>query len=240
MAKSDLRTTPQQVRSAETIKGILDAAELTFAEKGVDNATTSDIAAAAHISVGRVYYWFSSKEAIIEALGDRSAELLTEFFESVITTRDQHARFSSTERILRGIVEAARNHPSIALVLQGRSRGMAENQARLRTQIVAGSTRTYMAQFPGTSEAEARLVASTTYSLAAGAIGELIAEDGDDLLREIVYATSAYLSCRFPPEGLEIGEVVASARPGLYPGTLPSGPVQPVTFPERRADVGDH
>lgn len=232
MAKSDLRTTPQQGRSAETIRSILDAAEEVFADKGVDNATTSDIAEAAHISVGRVYYWFSSKDSIIEALGDRSAELLESFYGSVMTTREQHARFSSTERILRGIVELARANPSVALVLDGRSRGMAHNQARIRASIVGGSARVYAAQFPGTSEAEARLVAETTYSLASGAIVQLIEEDGDDLLREIVYATSAYLSCRFPPDDADISDFVASARPGTYPGTMGDGPVRPVTYPE--------
>ena len=89
-----------------------------------------------------------------------------------------------------------------------------------------------MAQFPGTSEAEARLVATTTYSLAAGAIVELIEEEGDELLREIVYATSAYLACRFPPTEFELGDVIGGARPGIYPGVMPDGPVRPVTHPE--------
>ncbi len=232
MAKSDLRTTPQQVRSAETIKGILDAAEQVFAEKGVDNATTSDIAEAAHISVGRVYYWFSSKEAIVEALGDRSTDLIEAFYASVIATRDQFPRFTSTERILRGIVQLARDNPSLALVLVGRSRAMSANLKSMRDKIVEGSTATYAAQFPGTSWAEARLVAETSFSIAYGALPQMISEDGDDLLREVVYATSAYLCCRFPSEDWPVSEYLAPARSVDYGGVAPHEPIRPVTFPQ--------
>ncbi len=232
MSDRDLRTTPQQVRSAETIKTILDAAEEVFARRGVDNATTSDIAKAAQISVGRVYYWFKSKEAIVDALGQRATEVIGDLYAAIIATREDYPRYSSNERVLRGVVQLARDNPSLALVLTGESRAMSANLDQLRERIVETSSKIYIAQFPGTSEAEARLVATTNFAMTNGVIGMLIAEEGDDLLREIVYATSAYFACRFPTDDWSISDVVAPARSANERAGPPDEPIRPVTYPE--------
>lgn len=51
-------------RSAE----ILDSARRAFAEKGFDGASMQDLARKAGMSVGNFYRYFSSKDAIVEAL----------------------------------------------------------------------------------------------------------------------------------------------------------------------------
>ncbi len=68
------RTAPRQARSAQTLEQILGAAEHVFHELGVSGASTVDIAAAAGVSVGRLYYWFPDKEAVVEAMVCRAAE----------------------------------------------------------------------------------------------------------------------------------------------------------------------
>lgn len=232
MATSDLRTTPRQPRSAETIEIILDAAEAVFAAKGLDNGTTSDIAHEAGISVGRVYYWFESKDAIVEGLVARSSRLISECFADVIATRDDHERYSSAERILRSTIELARRSPAVKLVLEGHSEGVLKGHRDLRAQFVASSAQTYVEHFVGTSLAEAVLVAEASVSLSWGSISRLIDEDGDDLLREVVYASTAYLTCRFPPDDRPVHSVVGSARTGYYEAGVPSKPLQPVTYPD--------
>ncbi|MGQ0640497.1 MAG: TetR/AcrR family transcriptional regulator [Gemmatimonadaceae bacterium] len=98
---------PQQDRGLKRVESILDAAEAVIAEVGVDAASTNAIADRARASVGSLYHFFPSKEAIIEALArrfaDRKRELnaraipleradmpLEEIFDRVI---DSHARF---------------------------------------------------------------------------------------------------------------------------------------------------
>ena len=98
---------PQQDRGLKRVESILDAAETVIAELGVDAASTNAIAERAGASVGSLYHFFPSKEAIIEALArrfaDRKRELnaraipveranmpLEEIFERVI---DSHATF---------------------------------------------------------------------------------------------------------------------------------------------------
>ena len=63
-----MRRQPQQARSQERVRQILDVAEQLFVEMGYDSTTTRAIAARAGISVGSLYQFFPDKEAILKAL----------------------------------------------------------------------------------------------------------------------------------------------------------------------------
>lgn len=63
------------VKEAEVRRNeILDAADRLFAEKGFDGTSTGDILDAVGIARGTLYYHFTSKEEILDALIDRYAE----------------------------------------------------------------------------------------------------------------------------------------------------------------------
>lgn len=66
--------TSQQTRSENTQAKLLDAAEELFGERGIDNASVSDIAEHAGCSIGAVYHHFSDKKAVLYALFDRISE----------------------------------------------------------------------------------------------------------------------------------------------------------------------
>jgi AcrR family transcriptional regulator len=69
----NLRTRLREATSA----AILDAAEETFATKGLSVATMNDIAAAAGVAVGTLYNHFKDRDALLAALlQDRRADLL--------------------------------------------------------------------------------------------------------------------------------------------------------------------
>jgi AcrR family transcriptional regulator len=55
----------------ERKKEILDAAEKLFADKGYEAATVNDILDAVRIAKGTFYYYFKSKEDVLDALIDR-------------------------------------------------------------------------------------------------------------------------------------------------------------------------
>jgi TetR/AcrR family acrAB operon transcriptional repressor len=57
--------------SKETYEALLDAAELTFAERGVTRTTLNDVACSAGMTRGAVYWHFKDKGALVEALCDR-------------------------------------------------------------------------------------------------------------------------------------------------------------------------
>jgi AcrR family transcriptional regulator len=65
------RKRPRQYRSEATVDAILEAAAREFASEGYEAATTNKIAEAAGTSVGSLYQYFPSKDAIAVELARR-------------------------------------------------------------------------------------------------------------------------------------------------------------------------
>ncbi len=61
-------------KAEETRERIVDAALRLFREKGFDETTMRDVAAAADVATGAAYYYFRSKEELVMALYVRTAE----------------------------------------------------------------------------------------------------------------------------------------------------------------------
>jgi AcrR family transcriptional regulator len=58
-------------KSPETRAHILDTAIRIFRQRGLENSTMREIAAESGVAIGAAYYYFSSKEAIIQAYYDQ-------------------------------------------------------------------------------------------------------------------------------------------------------------------------
>ncbi|MCY7300088.1 MAG: TetR/AcrR family transcriptional regulator, partial [Ilumatobacteraceae bacterium] len=76
----ELRTEPRQRRSQESIDAILDAAERLIHKDGQVSFTAAELAAGAHMSIGRVYYWFPDIPAVVSALVERTVQRMVEVF----------------------------------------------------------------------------------------------------------------------------------------------------------------
>lgn len=68
------RRTPKQRRSRQTIDLVLQAVELVVKRHGVEAITTNRIAEVAGVSVGSLYQYFPSKQAIFATLHDRHVD----------------------------------------------------------------------------------------------------------------------------------------------------------------------
>ena len=66
--------TPRQERSRHTVECVLAAAAQVFAQQGYANTTTNHIAARAGVSIGSLYQYFPSKDAVLVALAERHVE----------------------------------------------------------------------------------------------------------------------------------------------------------------------
>lgn len=62
------RKQPRQARSRETVEAVLAAAAQVFASQGYAGTTTNHIAARAGVSIGSLYEYFPSKDALLVAL----------------------------------------------------------------------------------------------------------------------------------------------------------------------------
>lgn len=65
------RKQPRQQRAKVTVDAILDATAQVLTSLGYDRASTNRIAARAGVSVGTLYQYFPSKEALVAALAQR-------------------------------------------------------------------------------------------------------------------------------------------------------------------------
>ncbi len=68
------RKQPRQQRSQATVEIILDATARVLCTIGYDRASTNRVALAAGVSVGSLYQYFPSKEALVAALVERHVE----------------------------------------------------------------------------------------------------------------------------------------------------------------------
>ena len=69
------RLKPDTIRARQ--EHILDAAEICFARAGFHRTTMQEIAKEADISLGAIYVYFDSKEALIEGLAERDRQMLS-------------------------------------------------------------------------------------------------------------------------------------------------------------------
>jgi AcrR family transcriptional regulator len=97
-----VRKQPSQQRSRDMVAQLLQAAARVIAERGLESASTNHIAEAAGVSVGSLYQYFDSKDALVEAL-------LQQFAQRVLTVVDERLRSlidADARTITRGILEA--------------------------------------------------------------------------------------------------------------------------------------
>jgi AcrR family transcriptional regulator len=71
------RKKPRQQRSQATVEAILDATARVLCSTGYDRASTNRVAFAAGVSVGSLYQYFPSKEALVAALVERHVTEMT-------------------------------------------------------------------------------------------------------------------------------------------------------------------
>ncbi|WP_441958675.1 TetR/AcrR family transcriptional regulator [Mycolicibacterium houstonense] len=102
MAEKSLSDRAQR-RRMRTAGPIMDAAERLFAVKGLTRTTVDEIATAADVSVGTVYFHFESKDGLYLALVERALDVNEEYmarvdrdsgpFDRVLQSGDCYLRF---------------------------------------------------------------------------------------------------------------------------------------------------
>ncbi|MCW2397926.1 TetR/AcrR family transcriptional regulator [Sphingobium sp. B2D3C] len=108
------RKMPRQARSGETVRAIVEAAARILEEAGLAAFTTNAVAERAGVSIGSLYQYFPSKDALIGALIVRETSQLLKEWEAARTAPKGHETLSM-------LVEAAVDHqlrrPVLARIL---------------------------------------------------------------------------------------------------------------------------
>lgn len=108
------RTDGRSARRAGTREAIMDAATELFAARGVTSTSIDDIAAAAGIAKGSIYYNFESKAGLVEAIMARNSRLLGDALAEATHGRSGTALRDEVVRVLLRLVQ---QHASAARVM---------------------------------------------------------------------------------------------------------------------------
>jgi AcrR family transcriptional regulator len=104
-------------------------------QQGIERTTIADIAQASGIPVGNVYYYYKTKDELIQAAVDSHAECLEEMLASLEAHRTPQARLKAMLRALSGNAELVARygcpHGSLVSELNKRDDGIDRTAAKL-------------------------------------------------------------------------------------------------------------
>lgn len=115
--RTALRKKPSQERSREMVEAILAAATRVFVKEGYARATTNRIAEAAGVSVGSLYQYFPSKDAIAVELLRRYREQLIELVTTRLAGLDEHTFEAAVQALIEALLRAEGINPALHRVL---------------------------------------------------------------------------------------------------------------------------
>jgi AcrR family transcriptional regulator len=111
------RKTPQQERSRFMVTTILDATARVLVEFGFSGTTTNLVANRAGVSIGSLYQYFPSREALIAGLGRRYAEEKRANLEVLLSKSDGDDLRTDIEMVVNAIELAQSADPELNYAL---------------------------------------------------------------------------------------------------------------------------
>ena len=146
---------------------LIDAASQLFYEQGVERTTIADVAAAADVPAGNVYYYFKAKDDIVDAVVSMRIGGIEAMYAALATQYDTPVdRLKALFKSLLGQAEviAQRGCPigSLCTELAKRVNGTEPNSAKLMQALIDGAEQQF--QEMGRSDAhELAIEMITTY-----------------------------------------------------------------------------
>ena len=199
-----IRTNPRkqavQARAVSTVDAILKATARILVKDGYDHASTNKIAAAAGVSIGSLYQYFPSKEALVAALAERHIQEMLAMVRRELPRLLALPLEEGVERAVRLMVEAHAIDPRLhkVLVEQVPRVGKLQKVEGVEREMVE-LTRAYLESRRAELDVEdlelsAYIVVGMIESLTHAAVltrPELL---GEPFIREVARAVVRYLS----------------------------------------------
>ena len=115
--KTTPRKRPRQERSKVTVDTILAATARVLVKKGFDGLTTNNVAEAAGVSIGSLYQYFPSKEALVAALIEQHIEEMNSAILHELTRVAQLPMGQAVRAIIELTIRAHAVEPELHKVL---------------------------------------------------------------------------------------------------------------------------
>jgi len=111
------RKSPSQQRSQLTVAALLKATAHILVKEGYESASTNRIAAAAGVSIGSLYQYFPSKEALVAAVVDRHMQEMMQLLRAAVDRVREQPVEVATRELVRVMIDAHRVDPRLHRVL---------------------------------------------------------------------------------------------------------------------------
>lgn len=103
------RKQPYQERAKETVETIVSATAHILEKEGFENISTNKIAEKAGVSIGSLYQYFPTKDAIFNFMMDRFVKSQTKLIDGILENRDPKAELKETiALIISAILDSKR------------------------------------------------------------------------------------------------------------------------------------
>ena len=133
------RKSPSQERAQLTVAALLKATAHILVKEGYESASTNRIADAAGVSIGSLYQYFPSKEALVAAVIDRHMQEMMQLLRTALERVRGEPLEVATRELVRVMIDAHRVDPRLhrALVEQVPRVGRLENIRALDREAYA-------------------------------------------------------------------------------------------------------
>src|SRR5215510_5260165 len=112
------RKSASQKRSRLTVDALLEATARVLVKEGYDRASTNRIAEVAGVSVGSLYQYFPSKEALVAAVIDRHMGEMLQLVRDALLEAASHPVERGVRKLVTVMIDAHRVDPRLHRVLQ--------------------------------------------------------------------------------------------------------------------------
>jgi AcrR family transcriptional regulator len=116
-----LQTNPRklasQERSRRTVDALLEATARVLMKEGYDRASTNKIAAVAGVSIGSLYQYFPSKEALVAAVIDRHTQQVSQVIRNALVNVAARPIEVAARAFISVAIDAHRVNPKLHGVL---------------------------------------------------------------------------------------------------------------------------
>jgi len=196
---------PQQERGQRRVAQILDAAAEVFLEHGVGGATMQLIAERAGASVGSLYHFFPSKDAVLESLGARYADRVRRLNEEAMPLSLVHLEPNALfERVLRAQMVFVEETPAFDAVHEAVARNCPAIHDALNQALVGHVGQFLALRYPRMPEPH-RLAAAMAAVATVHAIIDLAARLPAPMREPVIREAHAMLVARYSEADVRYG-----------------------------------
>jgi AcrR family transcriptional regulator len=203
------RRKPTQARSLHKVELILEAAMQLSEIADIASLTTNAVAAKAGVSIGTLYQYFDSKEALLDALADREMAVLSERVMSSMNVDLPVAPGSRVRAVVHAILQAYGGRKRVHRLLLERAmrRGSRSRLlplfAQLSNLLSSGATDAHRQPIPPIKQAEAFVLTHAIAGALRGMVSDeelhLPLKDVEDALVRLVLGFYAMESTEHSP-----------------------------------------